>query len=44
MSAVLADGRRVTPDGSIRLYIGGNQPDLRSLSLTGKPCITIDLK
>lgn len=44
MSAVLANGRRVTPDGSIRLYIGGNQPDLRSLSLTGKPCITIDLK
>lgn len=44
MSAVLADGRRVTPDGSIRLYIGGNQPDLRSLSLTGKPCITLDLK
>lgn len=44
MSAVLADGRRVTPDGSIRLYIGGNQPDLRSLTLTGKPCITLDLK
>lgn len=44
MSAVLADGRRVTPDGSIRLYIGGNQPDLRSLSLTGKPCIALDLK
>ena len=43
MSAVLEDGSRVKPDGSIVLYIGGHQPDELSKRLSGTNCISINL-
>ena len=36
VSAVLEDGIRTAPDGEIAFYVGGSQPDERSLELTGK--------
>ena len=36
VSAVLEDGTRTAPDGELAFYLGGSQPDERSLELTGK--------
>ena len=36
LKAVTEDGERVIPDGGITLYIGGHQPDKRSVSLCGE--------
>lgn len=41
IKAVLDDGSRVNPDGSIMLYVGGQQPDARSTELTGKDCLKL---
>ncbi len=38
VSAVLEDGTRCAPDGSVVLWIGGHQPDERSAALTGTGC------
>ncbi|MBQ9511404.1 MAG: glycoside hydrolase family 3 C-terminal domain-containing protein [Clostridia bacterium] len=43
LSAVLDSGERVSPDGEIKLFVGGSQPDERSEALTGKKCIAIKL-
>ncbi len=40
---VLEDGRRVKLRGSYHLYVGGQQPDARSASLTGKKCLESEL-
>ena len=37
-SAVLDDGTRCAPDGSLAFYIGGHQPDARSNELTQNEC------
>ena len=37
-SAVLEDGTRCAPDGSVVFWIGGHQPDKRSAELTGTGC------
>ena len=44
IKAVLDDGSRVDPDGSISLYIGGHQPDAVSERLLGYACERIELK
>ena len=41
---VLSDGSRVDPDGETVLYIGGQQPDPCSASLTGRECLRTVLK
>ncbi len=41
LKAVLSDGRRVAPDGEIRLFAGSHQPDERSSELTGTKCLEI---
>ena len=38
VSAVLEDGTRAEPDGSVVLYLGGHQPDGLSAELTGSEC------
>ena len=43
LSAVLEDGQRVTPDGSITLFAGSHQPDARSLELCGTPCLSVKI-
>ena len=43
LSAVLEDGKRVTPDGKITLYAGGHQPDKRSNELSGYECESVEL-
>ncbi len=43
LSAVLENGDRVTPDGEIKLYVGGHQPDTRSNALCGYKCIELSL-
>ena len=42
IKAVLESGERVTPDGTIILYIGGRQPDKLSGKLSKSGCIVID--
>ena len=37
------DGKRVTPDGGITLYVGGHQPDDRSRELGCTDCLSITL-
>ncbi len=44
IKAVLEDGSRVTPDGKITLFIGGHQPDKRSLILCGTDCLSLEIK
>jgi beta-glucosidase len=44
VKAVLEDGSRVDPDGSVALFVGGSQPDALSLSLTGSNCEKIEIK
>ena len=44
IKAVLDDGKRVEPDGSIELYIGGHQPDSVSDRLLGYSCERISIK
>ncbi len=44
LSAVLEDGSRVTPDGSLKLYIGSHQPDEKSTALSGTECVEIKVK
>lgn len=44
VKAVLDDGSRAEPDGSIELYIGGHQPDELSNKLTGYECIKTIIK
>ena len=44
IKAVLEDGKRVDPDGSIAIYIGGHQPDAVSDKLLGYACERIEIK
>ena len=44
VSAVLADGTRCAPDGSVVLWIGGHQPDERSAELTETGCRKLVIK
>ncbi|MBQ2828457.1 MAG: glycoside hydrolase family 3 C-terminal domain-containing protein [Clostridia bacterium] len=44
IKAVLDDGKRVDPDGSIELYVGGHQPDSVSDRLLGYTCERISIK
>ncbi len=41
--AILSDGTRVPPDGSVTLFVGGHQPDPVSDRLTGNTCLKIEL-
>ncbi len=43
LKAVLNDGTRVTPNGEIKLYCGGHQPDERSFELTKTKCLELKL-
>ncbi|MBQ8642679.1 MAG: glycoside hydrolase family 3 C-terminal domain-containing protein [Clostridia bacterium] len=43
LKAVLEDGSRVQPDGSVVLTIGGHQPDARSMELCGDNLVTLTL-
>ncbi len=43
IKAVLEDGSRVTPDGSITLTVGGHQPDPRSAALCSDNVVTLTL-
>ena len=44
LKTVLSDGQRVEPDGEITLFIGGHQPDPRSVELCGDQCLTLSIK
>lgn len=44
IKAVLDDGKRAEPDGSIELYVGGHQPDSVSDRLLGYACERIEIK
>ncbi len=44
IKAVLDDGNRVDPDGSIVFYVGGHQPDDVSEKLTGYSCEKIEIQ
>ena len=44
LKAVDENGERITPDGELKLYVGGHQPDSVSNALLGYECIEIDLK
>ncbi len=44
IKAVTDEGKRVTPDGEITLYIGNHQPDSVSNALTGTDCLKIKLQ
>jgi len=37
-------GRRVLEPGSFRLFIGGSQPDARSVALTGQKVLSVDVE
>jgi hypothetical protein len=41
LKAVLEDGARVDPDGKLELYVGGHQPDKKSVQLCGTECVKI---
>lgn len=43
VKAVLDDGSRVCPDGSITLYVGDHQPDAYSTQLSGTQCLQCSL-
>lgn len=43
VKAVLCDGNRADPDGEIVFYVGGSQPDERSVELIGKNCLIVSL-
>lgn len=43
VKAVLADGQRVDPNGSVRLFVGTHQPDAQSCALTGTACLSVVL-
>ena len=43
IKAVNMNGERVDPDGKIKLYIGGHQPDSVSTGLLGYSCIEIEV-
>ena len=43
IKAVNMNGERIEPDGKIKLYIGGHQPDSVSTGLLGYPCLEINL-
>jgi beta-glucosidase len=40
---VLEDGRRVRLTGSYKIFVGGQQPDERSTTLTGQKCLEINI-
>ena len=44
LKAVNDEGERVEPDGSIKLYVGGHQPDSVSNKLMGYECIELRVK
>ncbi|MBQ5825415.1 MAG: fibronectin type III-like domain-contianing protein, partial [Clostridia bacterium] len=44
LKAVDNDGERVEPDGKIKLYVGGHQPDSVSNKLMGYECIELEIK
>lgn len=44
IKAVLDDGKRAEPDGSITLFVGGHQPDSVSDRLLGYACERIEIK
>ena len=44
LKAVNENGERITPDGELKLYIGGHQPDAVSNKLLGYECLEINLK
>lgn len=44
LRAVLADGSRVTPDGSLCFWIGGHQPDAVSCTLCGSEPVKLIVK
>jgi beta-glucosidase len=44
MQAVLPDGARVTPDGTLSLFIGDHQPDELSTALSGNACLEMKIK
>lgn len=43
IKAVTAEGERVDPDGEIKLYAGGHQPDAVSERLCGTSCLELTL-
>ena len=44
IKAVLENGERTEPNGSITLYAGGHQPDAYSESLYKYPCIKAEIR
>ncbi len=44
LKAVDENGERITPDGELKLYVGGHQPDSVSNKLLDYECIEINLK
>ncbi len=44
LKAVTDEGKRVTPDGEITLYIGDRQPDERSNELSDSKVVTLKIK
>lgn len=44
LCTVTPDGERVHPQGSLRVTVGGSQPDTRSLALGATPCCCIDIE
>ena len=44
LKAVNENGERITPDGELKLYVGGHQPDSVSNRLLGSECLEINLK
>lgn len=44
LKAVLENGERVTPDGSIVLFAGGHQPDRLSEALSGTACVKVTVQ
>ena len=37
-------GRRILEPGTFRLFVGGSQPDARSLALTGQKVLSVDVE
>ena len=44
LKAVDENGQRITPDGELRLFIGGHQPDAVSNKLLGYDCVEVNLR
>ena len=44
LKAVLEDGTRTEPDGKLELYVGGHQPDKKSVQLCGTDCMKLVIR